>query len=398
MRPRVFKSSSLQVLAVVAALAACDDPFIADEGARPYKSVATGGEHSCAVSEAGEAYCWGRGLDGELGIGVKENRSTPAKVVGNITFTQITAGTNHTCALAADGRAFCWGWNSFFQRGNPTDTRDSEPVEVSTNERFRSISAGAHHTCALSVDSLAFCWGYNRYGQLGIGSQNTAPQAIQVAGGIKFSSISAGAWHTCALTPVGLAYCWGRNDYGQLGIGAIAVSVTTPTVMSTPVRFRQVDGGETHTCGVATDSRFWCWGSDGYGELGTGGAFRPELPGSAVPVPVSSLFPTGSAIYAGSFHTCAVQSDGGGLCWGRGQFGQLANGSLGDSYQPQPIHLQPSVQHRSDLLRFMGFAPDGKTHSCGLVDRSVYCWGTGETGELGVAQSRYTNLPQRVQD
>ncbi|MGQ0560237.1 MAG: RCC1 domain-containing protein [Gemmatimonadota bacterium] len=372
-------------------LVGCSDPFIA-ESTRAYKSVATGGEHSCAVSEAGEAFCWGRGLDGELGIGVKENRSTPALVAGGVTFTEITAGENHTCALANDNNAYCWGWNAFFQRGNPLDPRDAEPVKVVTNEKFTSISAGAHHACALSVDSLAFCWGYNRYGQLGIGSQATGTQAIQVTGSIKFASISAGSWHTCALTRVGVGYCWGRNDFGQLGIGSNAVSVSTPTVLSTSVRFRQIDGGESHTCGVATDSRFWCWGSDEHGELGTGGVFKPGLPASGVPVPVSSLFPSGSAIFAGVSHTCAIASGGAPRCWGRGEFGQLANGSSQDHFQPQPVNL---LAQRIAVTRF---ALGGTRHACALVDRSVYCWGTGTAGQLGVAQSTFTALPQRVHD
>jgi alpha-tubulin suppressor-like RCC1 family protein len=376
---------------------ACSDPFAAGS-ARAYKAVTTGGEHSCAVSESGEAYCWGRGMDGELGHGAKENRATPVKVTGNITFDDIAAGSNHTCGLAATGRVYCWGWNVFYQRGNPTDPRDSEPVPVADSVRYIAITSGDHHSCALAVDSLAYCWGYNRFGQLGSGNQSTGVRPNPVLGAIKFAGISGGGAHTCGWTAQGVGYCWGHNDLGQLGINLDVVTVNVPMLIATPVRFRQIDAGATHTCGAGVDGGLWCWGSAGNGELGNGGAFSPNLPGASVPVRLSPLLPSGQAAYAGPNHSCAVREDGRGFCWGRGQYGQLGNGSTGDNYVPQPIHLQPEVLHSGELLRFAEIAPGGTTHTCGLADRSVYCWGTGLHGQLGVNGSRFALMPQRVAD
>lgn len=71
------------LLLMVGTLAACSDPFIADP-VRAYQAVAVGAEHSCAVSESGEVYCWGRGSEGQLGNGVTGNRARPERVSGSV--------------------------------------------------------------------------------------------------------------------------------------------------------------------------------------------------------------------------------------------------------------------------------------------------------------------------
>jgi alpha-tubulin suppressor-like RCC1 family protein len=385
------------ILLVSLGAVACEDPFVAD-AVREYVAVTTGGEHTCAVSTGGAAYCWGRGLDGELGTGNKQNQPTPALVTGGLSFSQITAGDNHTCALTTSGEAYCWGWNAFFERGNDVDGRDAEPVKPITERRFTSISAGAHHTCALATDSIAYCWGNNRYGQVGDGTINTGIRPRVVQSLVKFKQISSGAYHACAVDAAGVLYCWGRNEYGQLGIGANALSSLLPVAVNTNLRFSSVDAGATHTCAIAVDRRFFCWGSSEYGELGDGAVFKPGLPGALVPAPVSSQFPIGVAISAGQSHTCAIDPNGAAACWGRGEFGQLANGSLADNYHPQPVHLQPTGQHKSDFFTMTAVAAGGATHACGLADLSVYCWGTGRFGQLGVANMTFAPLPLRVAD
>ncbi len=366
------------------AISACEDPFAA-ENIRFYKSVATGGEHSCAVSTDGAAYCWGKGSDGQLGTGDESNRATPSRVQGNFDFEQITAGLAHTCALATDGTALCWGSNVNFQ-----------PVPLATTVKFRSISAGKLHTCAISVDSLAYCWGNNTFGQLGDSStMREFPLPNVVGGNHRFVQISAGGWHTCALTAPGRAYCWGRNDQGQVGTGSIALQVVAPTPVNTTVSFLQIDGGATHTCAVAADTRFYCWGGNEFGEAGVGGASGAG-PGLLTPTPISEFFPNGAAIAAGEHHTCAVHSNGQARCWGRGIYGQLGNGAVVTHYHPQPIYLQPNALHQGDLFTIHELATGGLTHMCVLSEERVYCWGTGNSGQLGVPGSAFTLLPQRV--
>src|SRR5664280_2294391 len=80
------------------------------------------------------------------------------------------------------------------------------------------VVTGATHTCALAPSGQTYCWGRNSEGQLGdtTTTQRLTPVAVQ-QGGVSFTSITAGYYHTCGLTSAGAAYCWGYNGYGQLG-------------------------------------------------------------------------------------------------------------------------------------------------------------------------------------
>jgi alpha-tubulin suppressor-like RCC1 family protein len=384
---------------MVGTLAACSDPFIADP-VRAYQAVAVGAEHSCAVSESGEVYCWGRGSEGQLGNGVTGNRARPERVSGSVIFEDIAAGAAHTCALAATGVVYCWGANDDGQLGSAGAAPDDGPVQIATAERFVSISAAGHTTCALSVDAVAYCWGRNDVGQVGNGTFEDVNTPQPVSGNIRFVQLSTGGEHACGVVADGRIYCWGRNDYGQLGDGSIVPTTTPVAVAANGVEFLQVDAGATHTCALARASQLYCWGSDVFGELGVGAAYDGK-PGAALPLPVSAQFPelgAGVFVGAGKDHACSIGIDRVARCWGRGDQGHIGNGRFDHQFFPQTIHLQAIDLYASDFFLITRLAVGGVSHVCALASKSVYCWGVGEHGELGIPGSAYAPLPQRIAD
>jgi hypothetical protein len=87
--------------------------------------------------------------------------------------------------------------------------------------------SGSSHVCSLSIGgglTSAYCWGSNRSGQLGPrGPPLTSPTAVPVSPGppgAEFNELAAGGDHTCGVASDGNVYCWGDNGYGQLGTGA----------------------------------------------------------------------------------------------------------------------------------------------------------------------------------
>jgi hypothetical protein len=137
----------------------------------------------------------------------------------------ISAGYAHTCGITTANAALCWGENEDGQLGDGGTGDANAPVAVAGGLQFRAISAGFRHTCAITTTGAAYCWGDNALGELGDGTTTDRLVPTAVAGGLTFMSISAGDTFSCGVTTAGVAYCWGDNKYGQLGQSGIAGSL-----------------------------------------------------------------------------------------------------------------------------------------------------------------------------
>ena len=368
-----------------AQLAGCDVEEVGF-GAPEMTAVTVGELHSCAISEAGVAYCWGDNRSGQLGIGSQEARLYATRVEGSFLLTAIDAGGDHTCALTTDGRAVCWGGNAFGQLGTGDQQDADAPTLVSTSERFRAITAGFAHTCALTQNGRAFCWGRGSNGELGIGTSANAVTTPQpVAGSLVFSHISAGGRHTCALASGGLAYCWGANELAQLGNGTAGSPQLAPTRVDAAFAFSDISAGWNHSCAVTPSRVAYCWGENAYGEMGSGWDWEEGVPGQPSPQAVLSygeiMF---TQISAGRQFTCGRRDQGTIYCWGHGSHGQLGNAAATDFVVPQWVKPGPGRREVGVADVFAKVDAGSASHACGLaVDGTIYCWGNGANGQLG---------------
>ena len=98
----------------------------------PAQSVAAGGSHTCAVSDAGAVKCWGLNDLSQLGDSTDEEvRPAPLDVVGlGASARWVSAGGSHTCAVVAGGEVKCWGSNEYNELGGGTQESYALPVTV----------------------------------------------------------------------------------------------------------------------------------------------------------------------------------------------------------------------------------------------------------------------------
>lgn len=338
------------------------------------QAISAGSEHTCALTSAGAVWCWGNNANGQLGDGTTMGRLTPVAVSGLSSGVQmISAGVYHTCAVTSAGAARCWGFNDSGQLGDGSATTRLTPVTVSgLSGGVQAIGAGYRHTCAVTSTGAAWCWGWNILGQLGDDTteDRRTPVAVSgLSGGVQ--AIGAGNWHTCALISAGAVQCWGANVTGQLGDG-------TTTNRSTPVPVSGLPGGVhaisarggNHTCVLTSVGAAWCWGENHQGQLGDG-----TTTSRLTPVPVLGLSSGVQAISPDEFHTCAVTSIGAVWCWGANFNGQLGDGTAMNRSMPV------SVLGLSGGLQAVSA---GGTHTCALTGAgAMWCWGWNYHGQLG---------------
>jgi uncharacterized protein YjdB len=328
----------------------------------------TGGAHSCLLRVNGQLWCWGRGVEGQLGTGETPAAQLTPVPVGGGGFRAVSGGANHSCALDAGNAAWCWGENAAGQLGDGSTATRTSPAAVSGGS-FAQLSAGTNVTCALGTDGRAWCWGAG--GQTGDGTSTVRTAPVLVAGGRTYTTITAGFSGGCASGNG--TWCWGTvTASSSLGNGNSLPSVQ-PVEVSGGHSFVQLTGGPgNHTCGRTGGGEVWCWGRNAFGQLGDGSTTNRQEP-VRVASPVAFV-----SISAGAEHTCGLAADGSAWCWGlRGNVGAVDHLAL-----PLAVTTPRAV---SGGLRFTELSAGGG-HSCGRAVDGTWCWGANFSGQLGSGQ------------
>ncbi|MCC6929451.1 MAG: Ig-like domain-containing protein [Gemmatimonadaceae bacterium] len=145
-----------------------------------FAKVAAGMGRTCAVTTGlgtERVYCWGSNSGGYLGIGAGTPQGTvlfPTVVSAPspVDFRAITGSSNATCALDAAGGTWCWGRGVDGEMGNGVLSNQPAAVAVTVPAGgFARVAMGGVHGCGLSATgSGIYCWGGATGGSLGDGT------------------------------------------------------------------------------------------------------------------------------------------------------------------------------------------------------------------------------------
>lgn len=364
---------------------------IAVHDKEPWASVAAGSFHTCGVKEDGAGWCWGENTSGQLGFPWGEESFYPREISGPQAWSQLTLGSyiefGNTCGLDTDGALWCWGDNGSAQYGNGTMRNATKPrAAAAVTAPWTSVSLGSFHACGLADEQL-YCWGTQKLQVLGDGEPWLYPVRVTAPAGERgWSSVAAGTLHTCAITSPGAAlFCWGDNHGGQLGDGT-TVDRPEPVAVAPGTRWRSVSSGSYvsngNTCGIQEDESLWCWGDNGYGQVGDGSKTE-----SLAPVKVAGA---GSwrSVSVGGLHACAIDTDDHLWCWGGNHEGQLATGEMTDK-EFTPVRV--AGDHLWQMVA------TGAAHTCALTTKGeLYCWGANDGGQLGYYSEDASSVPHKV--
>ncbi|XP_043814503.1 ultraviolet-B receptor UVR8 isoform X3 [Manihot esculenta] len=169
-------------------------------------TVAAGGRHTLALSDAGALLTFGWGLYGQCGQGSTDDELKPVCVSSllGIRIEGVAAGLWHTVCISADGDVYAFGGNQFGQLGTGGDQAETTPrlLDAPSLEDVNAkiVSCGARHTAIVTEDAKVFCWGWNKYGQLGLGDviDRNIPSLVSIDGCVP-RNVACGWWHTVLL-------------------------------------------------------------------------------------------------------------------------------------------------------------------------------------------------------
>ena len=315
--------------------------------------AACGAFHVAAVTEDGELFTWGRGMDAQLATGGLANELLPRRIglLGGFRVVAAAAGHSHTAAVTEDGALWTWGDSEHGQLGHGEVLAPTQlclaPARVETlklaGASVRAIACGRHHCIVVATYGLVWTWGQGQHGTLGLGDK--ADRRTPVCLGntrlpAKIVSVAAGATFSIALSDTGSIWTWGTSQRGCLGLESTAASLipaeVPPSSFDGPVT--NVSAGLAHSLAVTALMTMWAWGDGTYGRLGLGDNFdrwRPSQVGAGTEFAAVEI----KQVVCGFAHSLALTLHGDLYSWGRGAQGRLGHSDNLDLFVPKRIHL-----------------------------------------------------------
>ena len=202
----------------------------------------------------------------------------------------------------------------------------------------------------------------------------------------------------CFIDKEGKVYAWGFEGYHTFGNGIreySGVPICISDIEGSPLKGRNiVNIYQDYRTVIAKDSngKLYSWGQNYYGQLGNG-----TIGDSSMPICISDI--EGSPlkgknivnIYVDFSGMIAKDSDGKLYSWGRNNFGQLGNKTTTDSGMPICISdIENSPLKGKNIVNIYW---DNSTIIAKDSNGKLYSWGKNDYGQLGDETTNNRSMP-----
>ena len=370
------------------------------------KGLALGGFHSGALSDQGDVYCFGDGRAGATGVDLSKEEEKevprPQRVLhlggARNTVVVLAAGVKHMLAVTGDGKLYSWGEGTNGRLGHGDQTTVAEPRLLSSlkGKMVVAAAAGEEHSLAAASDGEMFAWGSGSFGKLGLGdpTDESTPRPVTAAAGHHVTAVACGYAHSVALCANYEVLVWGSGWKGKLGLGDNQNRATpTPIQMLKRKHVLQVACGSFHTLALAESGDIFTWGIGERGQLGHG-----DLENRKVPTPILELQGREVGwVAGGEAHSLACSRDGDSVwSWGAGHYGQLGIGGLDARLAPTEVEELAGKKVTQVACGTNHSGCVAMQASAVATGATVYMWGNGSNSRLGNGESSEQETPVMI--
>jgi alpha-tubulin suppressor-like RCC1 family protein len=273
-------------------------------------------------------------------------------------------GDKHALILK-EGSVFVMGKNDFGQLGIGDPNIHVEyfrEIDTSFSGLVDQVAAGALHSLAVDGNGVAWAWGNNAFGQLGDSTTEDryVPTLIEFPDSIVIKEMAAGFDHSVALDANDAIWTWGNGN-------------PTPQRIEGLPEIKRIAAGDMHILALDVNGIVWTWGDNRAGQLGD--ANRPDV-NEPVFVDVNGFGPI-DKIAAGSYHSLALDANGGVWAWGSNSDGQLGYTDSNESVATPKLVADLNDVDCNDIAA-------GANHCLALDSSSrIWAWGDNSSQQLG---------------
>jgi alpha-tubulin suppressor-like RCC1 family protein len=206
-----------------------------------FSKISAGRQHSLAIeTETGRVYAWGASHFGQCGQYSRKSSVAPPRLVEalqKVVVMDIAAGDAHSLALTGGGRVFCWGSGMDGQLGlggvvpltRPKLICDLDFVAIQAGKEWKQQQQQQQPQFrSFDTDESSHLLPPTAYAESpAVGHLATVP---------KISQIYASGGYSAAVSSSGHLYTWGYNDGGQLGVPRSCTELPLVEVTSTTMK------------------------------------------------------------------------------------------------------------------------------------------------------------------